>query len=133
MLIKLNDSLDEQLTSYKVSQSLLIDKMCEMELLSQEQLNELRRVSLLVEERKFTVGAKVKWIDGKGEEEGKSKSKLDEDGEETEGSGSGDDDGEYDEDGDDELTDIINRRKESSGTDEDFEPTCETDDNFRKN
>lgn len=49
MLIKLNDSLDEQLTSYKVSQSLLIDKMCEMELLSQEQLNELRRVSLLVE------------------------------------------------------------------------------------
>lgn len=69
MLIKLNDSLDEQLTSYKVSQSLLIDKMCEMELLSQEQVEELSRVSLLVEDRKFIVGAKVKWIDGKGEEE----------------------------------------------------------------
>jgi hypothetical protein len=76
--------------------------------------------------------------DGEGEEEGKSKSKLDEDGEdeEGEGSGQGDDDydGEDDEDGEeDELTDIINRRKESVGTDEDFEPTCETDDNFRKN
>jgi hypothetical protein len=69
MLIKLNNSLDDQLTSYKVSQSLLIEKMCEMELLSQEQVEELSRVSLLLEERKFIVGAKVKWIDVKGEEE----------------------------------------------------------------
>jgi len=69
MLINLNNSLDDQLTSYKVSQSLLIEKMSEMELLSQEQVEELSRVSLLVEERKFIVGAKVKWIDGKGEEE----------------------------------------------------------------
>ena len=69
MLIKLNDSLDDQLTSYKVSQSLLIEKMREMELLSQEQVEELSRVSLLVEDRKFIVGTKVKWIDGKGEEE----------------------------------------------------------------
>ena len=69
MLIKLNNSLDDQLTSYKVSQSLLIEKMREMELLSQEQVEELSRVSLLVEDRKFIVGAKVKWIDGKGEEE----------------------------------------------------------------
>ena len=69
MLVKLNNSLDDQLTSYKVSQSLLIEKMREMELLSQEQVEELSRVSLLVEERKFIVGAKVKWIDGKGEEE----------------------------------------------------------------
>ena len=69
MLIKLNDSLDDQLTSYKVSQSLLIEKMREMELLSQEQVEELSRVSLLVEDRKFIVGSKVKWIDGKGEEE----------------------------------------------------------------
>ena len=70
--------------------------------------------------------------DGEGEAEGKSKAKLDDDGEEAEGSGSGDDD-EDGEDEDDELTDIINRNKESAGTDEDFEPTCETDDNFRKN
>jgi hypothetical protein len=71
--------------------------------------------------------------DGEGEEEGKSKGNLDEDGDEAEGKSSGDD-GEYDEDGeDDELSDIINRNKESAGTDEDFEPTCETDDNFRKN
>ena len=69
MLIKLNNSLDDQLTSYKVSQSLLIEKMREMELLSQEQVEELSRVSLLVEDRKFIVGSKVKWIDGKGEEE----------------------------------------------------------------
>ena len=69
MLIKLNNSLDDQLTSYKVSQSLLIEKMREMELLSQEQVEELSRVSLLVEDRKFIVGTKVKWIDGKGEEE----------------------------------------------------------------
>jgi len=69
MLVKLNNSLDDQLTSYKVSQSLLIEKMREMELLSQEQVEELSRVSLLVEDRKFIVGAKVKWIDGKGEEE----------------------------------------------------------------
>jgi hypothetical protein len=69
MLMKLNDSLDEQLTSYKVNQSSLIEKMREMEILSQEQVEELSRISILVEERKFTVGAKVKWIDGKGEEE----------------------------------------------------------------
>ena len=78
--------------------------------------------------------------DGEGEADGKSKAKLDEDGEEAESSGGGDE-GDDDEDGDDEdgddeddeLTDIINRNKESVGTDEDFEPTCETDDNFRKN
>ena len=69
MLIKLNNSLDDKLTSYKVSQSSLIEKMREMELLSQEQVEELSRVSLLLEERKFIVGIKVKWIDGKGEEE----------------------------------------------------------------
>ena len=69
MLIKLNNSLDDKLTSYKVSQSSLIEKMREMELLSEEQVEELSRVSLLVEERKFLVGAKIKWIDGKGEEE----------------------------------------------------------------
>jgi len=72
--------------------------------------------------------------DGEGEEEGKSKAKLDEDGEDAEGSGQGDDDYDGDdEEEDDELSDIINRRKESQGTDEDFEPTCETDDNFRAN
>jgi hypothetical protein len=72
--------------------------------------------------------------DGEGEEEGKSKAKLDDDGEENEGSGSGgDEDGDDDDEDGDELTDIINRRKESHYSDEDFEPTCETDDNFRKN
>ena len=72
--------------------------------------------------------------DGEGEEEGKSKGNLDEDGDEAEGKSSGDgEDYDEDEDEDDELTDIINRHKESAGTDEDFEPTCETDDNFRKN
>jgi hypothetical protein len=72
--------------------------------------------------------------DGESNEPSKSKGELDEDGEETEGSGNGDQDGDDDaEDEDDELSDIINRRKESAGTDEDFEPTCETDDNFRKN
>ena len=69
MLIKLNNSLDDQLTSYKVSQSSLIEKMREMELLSEEQVEELSKAWSLVEEKKFTVGAKVKWIDGKGEEE----------------------------------------------------------------
>jgi hypothetical protein len=70
--------------------------------------------------------------DGEGEDSGKSKSKLDDDGEETDGGADGN--GDEDEDGDgDELTDIINRSKESQGTDEDFEPTCETDDNFRRN
>jgi hypothetical protein len=70
--------------------------------------------------------------DGEGQAPGKSKGKLDEDGEEAEGGGDGD--GDETEDGDDEeLSDIINRRKESAGTLEDFEPTCETDDNFRKN
>jgi hypothetical protein len=72
--------------------------------------------------------------DGEGDEEGKSKGDLDEDGEESEGKGQeqNDNDGEYD-DENDEMSDIINRNKESTGTDEDFEPTCETDDNFRKN
>jgi hypothetical protein len=72
--------------------------------------------------------------DGEGEDEGKSKGKLDEDGEDADGN-AGNDGEDYDGDDDDadELTDIINRFKESQGTDEDFEPTCETDDNFRKN
>jgi hypothetical protein len=73
--------------------------------------------------------------DGEGEEKGKSKGELNEDGDEAEGKSS--DDGEDydgdDEETDDELTDIINRNKESAGTDEHFEPTCETDDNFRRN
>ena len=69
--------------------------------------------------------------DGEGNQEGKSKGELDEDGDEAQGKGQGQ--GDDTEDGDDELSDIINRRKESVGTDEDFEPTCETDDNFRKN
>ena len=70
--------------------------------------------------------------DGEGNEPGKSQGKLDEDGDEAEGKGQSQ--GDDTEDGDDEeLSDIINRRKESAGTFEDFEPTCETDDNFRKN
>ncbi len=69
ILIKLNDSLDNQITSYKVSQSSLIEKMQEMQILSEEQVNELSRVSKLVEPRKFQVGMKVKWLDGKDEEQ----------------------------------------------------------------
>ena len=69
MLIKLNDSLDTQITNYKVSQSNLLDKLNELRLLTDEQVEELSKAWSLVEEKKFTVGAKVKWIDGKGEEE----------------------------------------------------------------
>ena len=69
MLIKLNDSLDTQITNYKVSQSNLLDKLKELRLLTAEQVEELSKAWSLVEEKKFTVGAKVKWIDGKGEEE----------------------------------------------------------------
>jgi regulatory protein YycI of two-component signal transduction system YycFG len=69
ILIKLNDSLDTQITNYKVSQSNLLDKLNELRLLTAEQVEELSKAWSLVEEKKFTVGAKVKWIDGKGEEE----------------------------------------------------------------
>jgi len=69
MLIKLNDNLDTQITNYKVSQSNLLDKLNELRLLTDEQVEELSKVWSLVEEKKFTVGTKVKWIDGKGEEE----------------------------------------------------------------
>jgi len=69
MLIKLNDNLDTQITNYKVSQSNLLDKLNELRLLTDEQVEELSKVWSLVEEKKFTVGAKVKWIDGKGKEE----------------------------------------------------------------
>lgn len=69
MLIKLNESLDTQITNYKVSQSNLLDKLNELRLLTDEQVEELSKAWSLVEEKKFTVGAKVKWIDGKGEEE----------------------------------------------------------------
>ena len=69
MLIKLNDSLDTQITNYKVSQSNLLDKLNELRLLTAEQVEELSKAWSLVEEKKFTVGAKVNWIDGKGEEE----------------------------------------------------------------
>lgn len=70
--------------------------------------------------------------DGEGDQSGKSKGELDDDGEESEGNSQGE--GDDTEDGEDgELTDIINRVKETAATDDDFEPTCETDENFRKN
>ena len=71
--------------------------------------------------------------DGQGEN--KSKAKADgEDGDQEKESDAQSSGNPEDGDGEDgELTDIINRFKDSQSTSEHFEPTCETDDNYRRN
>lgn len=68
-LMKLNNSLDEEISGYKVVQSELLDKVKSLESLSSEQMEDLIRVGKLVEERKFVVGSKVSWVDKSGEDE----------------------------------------------------------------
>ena len=68
-LMRLNDSLDDEITGYKSAQSSLLAKISELTSLSEENKEEILRLLSEVEVHKFEVNSKVKWLDRSGEEE----------------------------------------------------------------
>ena len=68
-LMRLNDSLDDEITGYKSAQSSLLAKISELTSLSEENKEEILRLLSEVEVHKFEVDSKVKWLDRSGEEE----------------------------------------------------------------
>lgn len=73
-------------------------------------------------------------IDGEGERKGESQSLEDDGGEDEEGQSESSSNADAEAKDDSEKGTVPNRQKESSSSSEDqFEPTCETDNNFRQN
>ena len=68
-LMRLNNSLDNEITGYKSAQSSLLAKISELTSLSEENKEEILRLLSEVEVHKFEVDSKVKWLDRSGEEE----------------------------------------------------------------
>ena len=68
-LMRLNNSLDDEITGYKSAQSSLLAKISELTSLSEENKEEILRLLSEVEVHKFEVNSKVKWLDRSGEEE----------------------------------------------------------------
>ena len=68
-LMRLNNSLDDEITGYKSAQSSLLAKVSELTSLSEENKEEILRLLSEVEVHKFEVDSKVKWLDRSGEEE----------------------------------------------------------------
>ena len=68
-LMRLNNSLDDEITGYKSTQSSLLAKINELTTLSEESKEEILRLLSEVEVNKFEVDSKVKWLDRSGEEE----------------------------------------------------------------
>jgi hypothetical protein len=68
-LMRLNKSLDEEITGYKAVQSNLLAKVSELTSLSEDHKEEILRLLSEVEVHKFEVDSKVKWLDRSGEEE----------------------------------------------------------------
>jgi len=68
-LMRLNNSLDDEITGYKSAQSSLLAKISELTSLSEENKEEILRLLSEVEVHKFKVDSKVKWLDRSGEEE----------------------------------------------------------------
>ncbi len=68
-LMRLNNSLDDEITGYKSAQSSLLAKISELTNLSEENKEEILRLLSEVEVNKFEVDSKVKWLDRSGEEE----------------------------------------------------------------
>lgn len=68
-LMRLNNSLDDEITGYKSAQSSLLAKISELTSLSEENKEEILRLLSEVEVHKFEVDSKVKWLDRSGEEE----------------------------------------------------------------
>jgi hypothetical protein len=68
-LMRLNNSIDDEITGYKSAQSSLLAKISELTNLSEENKEEILRLLSEVEVNKFEVDSKVKWLDRSGEEE----------------------------------------------------------------
>ena len=68
-LMRLNDSLDNEITGYKSAQSTMLAKISELTSLSEENKEEILKLLSEVEVHKFEVDSKVKWLDRSGEEE----------------------------------------------------------------
>jgi hypothetical protein len=68
-LMRLNNSLDDEITGYKSAQSNLLAKISELTSLSEDNKEEIMRLLSEVEVHKFEVDSKVKWLDRSGEEE----------------------------------------------------------------
>ena len=68
-LMRLNNSLDDEITGYKSAQSNMLAKINELTSLSEENKEEILRLLSEVEVHKFEVDSKVKWLDRSGEEE----------------------------------------------------------------
>lgn len=68
-LMRLNKSLDEEITGYKSVQSNMLAKISELTSLSEDHKEEILRLLSEVEVHKFEVDSKVKWLDRTGEEE----------------------------------------------------------------
>ncbi len=68
-LMRLNNSLDNEITGYKSAQSNMLAKISELTSLSEDSKEEIKRLLSEVEVHKFEVDSKVKWLDRSGEEE----------------------------------------------------------------
>lgn len=68
-LMRLNNSLDDEITGYKSVQSNMLAKISELTSLSEDNKEEIKKLLSEVEVHKFVVDSKVKWLDKSGEEE----------------------------------------------------------------
>jgi len=68
-LMRLNKSLNDELSGYKSAQSNMLAKISELTSLSKDNKVEILRLLSEVEVHKFEVDSKVKWLDRSGEEE----------------------------------------------------------------
>jgi hypothetical protein len=68
-LMRLNKSLNDELSGYKSAQSNMLAKISELTSLSEDNKEEILRLLSEVEVHKFEVDSKVKWLDRSGEEE----------------------------------------------------------------
>jgi hypothetical protein len=68
-LMRLNKSLDDEITSYKSAQSNMLVKISKLTSVSEDNKEEIKRLLSEIEVHKFVVDSKVKWLDKSGEEE----------------------------------------------------------------
>jgi hypothetical protein len=68
-LMRLNKSLDDEITSYKSAQSNMLVKISKLTSVSEDNKEEIKRLLSEIEVHNFKVGSKAKWLDRSGEEE----------------------------------------------------------------
>ena len=68
-LMRLNKSLDDEITSYKSAQSNMLVKISKLTSVSEDNKEEIKRLLSEIEVHNFKVDSKVKWLDRSGEEE----------------------------------------------------------------